>query len=67
MTPADSAEVTRHLHNLSVIPGWNTTTTKEIATELLKSEWVFCNGYMRDIVVKHLGLGVYRVSSTPRP
>ncbi len=70
MKPAlvpDAAEVTRIFHNLCVMPSWSTTTNRATAKRVLESEWVFCNGDMRDIRVKHLGLGVYKVYSEPRP
>jgi len=66
--PSDiSSEVSRHLHNFSVNPGWTSTTSKDVAKGLLESEWVFCNGRMRDIRAKHLGLGVYKVFTEERP
>ncbi len=64
---ADSLEVSRILGNLSSMPGWNTTTDKATAKKVLESEWVFCNGDMRDIRVKHLGLGVYKIFSEEKP
>jgi hypothetical protein len=60
-------EVTRFLHNFSTCPGWNGTVDKPTAKKLLESEWVFCNGTMRDIRAKHLGLGVYKVFTEPKP
>jgi hypothetical protein len=63
----DDSEVTRYLHNFSVCPGWNGTVSKAIAKRLLESEWVFCNGDMRDIRAKHLGCGVYKVYTEQRP
>jgi hypothetical protein len=59
-------EVARHLSNLSSVPGWNLTTDKVTARALLAHEWVFCQGDMRDICVRHLGLGVYKVWTEPR-
>ncbi len=67
LTTEDSTEVTRWLHNLSVNPGWNGTTNKAVARALLETEWVFCNGDIRDIRVKSLGLGVYKVWTETRP
>lgn len=64
---ANDTEVSRCLHNFSVFAGWNTTTDKATAKKLLESEWVFCNGDMRDIRTKHLGLGIYRVYTEQRP
>lgn len=67
MKTENESEITRHLHNFSVMPGWNSTANKEVARKLLESEWVFCNGDMRDIRVKHMGLGVYKVYTEQRP
>lgn len=67
LTSAESAEVTRWLNNLSVMPSWNGTTSKAVAKSLLEPEWVFCNGDIRDVRVKHLGLGVYKVWTEQRP
>lgn len=63
----DLAEVSRHLHNFSTMPDWSFTTNRATAKKMLESEWVFCNGDMRDIKVKHLGLGVYKVYTEQRP
>ena len=63
---ADAQEVSRTLHNLSVYRDWNTTVDRATAKALLEYEWVFCNGYMRDIRVKHLGLGVYKVFTSAK-
>ena len=65
--PADPAEVSRWLHNLASFPGWSGTTDRATAKALLESEWLFCHGDMRDIRVKHMGLGVYRVWTEARP
>lgn len=61
MKSADPSEVSRHLGNLSSIPGWNLTTDRATARAVLEHEWVFCRGDRRDIRVTHLGLGVYKV------
>ena len=67
MKGVDETEVSRHLNHASVMPGWNATMNRATAKRLLESEWVFCNGDMRDIRVKHLGLGVYKVYTEQRP
>lgn len=67
MKPADPIEVSRILNCLSSHAGWNTTTDKATARAVLESEWVFCNGDMRDIRVKHLGVDVCKVYSEERP
>jgi hypothetical protein len=64
--PFDQAEYEYCLRGLSSMPAWNTTTTKEVARKLLKSELIVCNGDIRDVKVKHLGLGVYKVYSEAR-
>lgn len=60
-------EVSRLLNCLSGIPLFTTTTDKATARKVLESEFVFCNGLMRDIKVKHLGVGVYKLYSKERP
>lgn len=55
----------RVLSNLASMPAYNTTTDKATAKSLLESESVFCNGDLRRIRVKSLGLGVYKVWSEP--
>ena len=67
LSEEDAAEVTRTLHNMAVMPGWNTTANRAVARRLLESEWLFCNGDIRDIRVTHLGLGVYKVYTEARP
>lgn len=62
-----NTEVNRWLHNLAVMPGWNGTTNKAVAKKLLESEWLFCNGSVRTIRVKPLGLGVYKVFTEALP
>lgn len=49
------------------MPGWNGTASKPIAKQLLETDFVFCNGDIRDIVVRDRGLGVYHISTKPRP
>lgn len=58
-------EYQRILNNLSSVPEYHITTDKITAKKLLESESVFCNGDLRNIKVKHLGLGVYKVFSKP--
>lgn len=59
----DEAEMSRIKHNMAVIPHFITTTTRAIAKQLLLDGWFFCQGHMRKPVVKHVGLGVYEVTS----
>jgi len=42
---------------------WNTETTRRHAKEFLERGVYFCNGELRRVVVKSLGLGVYHLSS----
>lgn len=63
----DPKEVARYLHNFSSMPSWNGTVNQATARELLKHECVFCRGDIRDIRTKHLGLGVYKVYTEPKP
>lgn len=56
----DELEYSRLLNNLSSMPGFNGTTNRKVAKKLLENEWVFCNGDIREIRVKNLGLGVYK-------
>jgi len=67
LSPEDAAEVSRFQHNLASMPGWNGTTNRAVAKALLETEWLFCRGDIRDIRVKHLGLGVYKVYTEIRP
>lgn len=60
-------EVNRILNNLSSFALSNTTCDKATAKAVLEHEYVFCRGDMRDIRVKHLGVGVYKVYSEQRP
>ena len=60
-------DVRRFLGNASTNPNWNTTTDKATAKKVLEHEWVFCNGLIRDICVKYLGLGVYKIYTQERP
>jgi hypothetical protein len=61
MKLVDPAEVRRILSNLSSMPGHTTTTDRATARELVSHEFVFCGGLVRRILVKHLGVGVYKV------
>ena len=58
---ADAAKVHDILCTMSSLPLWNTTTDKATAKAVLETEFVFCYGEIRDIRVKHLGIGVYKV------
>lgn len=60
-------EAHRHMHNLCSMATYSATMDKATAKQLLQVEWVFCHGEARNIKVKHLGLGVYKVYSEPRP
>ena len=55
------SEYQRILSNLSSMALFNTTTDKVTARKVLESEFVICQGVIRFIQVKHLGLGVYKV------
>lgn len=56
------AEYRTTLNNLSMQPNFSTITrNKELVRKLLEDEYVFCNGDMRDIKVKKLGLGLYKI------
>lgn len=61
----DAQELQRILYNLAVMPAFNTTTNKAVAKEILSRGWFICQGYMRKPKAKHIGLGVYEISSTP--
>ena len=67
MKTTDEAEINRHITNFSVAERYSVIGTKAVAKRLLETEFVFCNGDMRDIRVKHLGLGVYKVYTEQRP
>jgi hypothetical protein len=54
-----------HLCNLAASPLCVAITDKKTAKTLLEQDTVFCRGDLRRIVVKHLGLGVYKVSTEP--
>ena len=60
------AEVSRILGNMSTCPGFTTTTDRATAKRVLESDFVFCQGELCDITVKHRGLGVYAVSAVKR-
>lgn len=66
MSTIEEQEVSRILNCLSGIAAFTTTTSKAIAKRLLEFEFVFCYGDIRDIKVKALGLGVYKIYSTKR-
>jgi hypothetical protein len=63
MTQSEIDELIRIKHNLSSFPEFKTTTTKNVAKELLLSNPIFCRGDFRKAKAKHIGLGVYEVSS----
>ena len=60
-------EVSRLLNCLSGMALFTTTTDKTTARKVLESEFVFCNGLIRNIKVKHLGVGIYKLYSEERP
>lgn len=62
-TDSEREEFDRILHNLCVLPSFETTTTKKIAKQILLNDWYFCRGDIRIPKAKHLGLGVYKITS----
>ncbi len=58
---SDIANLQTYMNNMASMPSWSTTTDRATAQALLKYEWIFCRSDRRDIRVKHLGLGVYKV------
>jgi len=61
----DLQEVHRILCNLSSMPGFHTTTNRATAAAVVGHETVFCNGDLRNIRLKSLGAGVYKIYSEP--
>lgn len=57
------SEVSRILSNLCSMRGYNATCDKKVAQELVSSSPVFCLGELREIRAKHIGVGVYRVTT----
>lgn len=57
--------VHEHLNNLATSPLCVAITDKKTAKALLEQDTVFCCGDLRRIVVKHRGLGVYKVFTEP--
>lgn len=67
-------EVHRLLNVFSSFASATSTVGPDVAEALLKQEFVFCHGDIRDIRTKHLGLRVYKVytearypTASPRP
>lgn len=56
-------EHSRILHNMAVMPAYITTTTKEHVKEILLNGDFFCQGVLRKPFAKHVGCGVYELSS----
>jgi hypothetical protein len=56
-------EFDRICHNLAVMASFNTTTTQKIAKQILLMDFYFCNGDIRIPMAKHVGLGVYKITS----
>ncbi len=57
--------VHEHLNNFASSPLCVAITDKKTAKALLEQDTVFCRGDLRRIVVKHRGLGVYKVFTEP--
>jgi hypothetical protein len=51
------------IYNLGAMPNWKTRVTKKVAKELLMQGFYLINGRGFSIVAKHVGLGVYELSS----
>lgn len=48
--------------------GHSTLETKQVRALLSHTGgWLFCNGHMRDICSKHLGVGVHKVWTERQP
>lgn len=60
-----SNEVHRIMSFLCSMAAATSTTDRKTAKEILMSETLFCNGELREIKVKHLGVGVYKVFTVP--
>lgn len=49
LSPTDKEEYDRVLWNLASLPSFTTTTSRAVAKELLKQEWLFCRGDIYDL------------------
>lgn len=63
----ETEELDRISHNLAAMAGSKTTTTRPVAKALLLRGWYFCQGEAREPIARHVGLGVYEISSRVKP
>jgi len=58
-----SEEFDRTLHNMCVLPEYSGTVCRDVARNLLALDWIICRGEQRWVRAKHLGVGVYRITT----
>jgi len=61
-------EASRIAHNMCMMPGYHGTTTTEVVDEFCDrfGNWVFCNGYIRDVIFTPITKNTVAFRTEPR-